>query len=311
MNHEDIIEESREDKIQELSESVHSSEILVAVNKKTVSEKKMEREELDKTVSGSTNIILNLTPAPVVVSQMSNETNASTTKNSKKGKLSTSKLSTVDGKKVEKNANAAKTIAKTSAAKTGKNGKVKVAGKTVDFNSDKAQYLNLTIDQIQELAMKQKNGDFESAKINDDGASNGDDLKPESHCLLHNDHKNDAKKFNTLPRRRAPKKDISQSPDLVKEAEASNGRVELTSTTEQVKKTKAVARSRSFNLKSSNDKRSSVIKPQSAASDVRQIAKKGDYKSPKGGGLFAPTQSWLLKIESARESQEASVTQSR
>ena len=79
MNHEDIIEESREDKIQELSESVHSSEILVSVNKKTVSEK-MEREELDKTVSGSTNIILNLTPAPVVVSQVSNETNASTTK---------------------------------------------------------------------------------------------------------------------------------------------------------------------------------------------------------------------------------------
>ena len=297
VNHEDIIEESREDKIQELSESVHSSEILVAVNKKTVSEK-MEREELDKTVSGSTNIILNLTPAPVIVSQVSNETNASTTKSSKKGKLSTSKLSTVDGKKVEKNAKAAKTI-----AKTGKNGKVKVAGKTVDFNSDKAQYLNLTIDQIQELAMKQKNGDFESAKMNDDGDSNGDDLKTESHCLLHNDHKNDAKKFNTLPRRRAPKKDISQSPDLVKEAEASNGRIEPISTTEQVKKTKAVARSRSFNLKSSNDKRSSVIKPQSAASDVKQIAKKGDYKSPKGGGLFAPTQSWLLKIESARESQ--------
>ena len=311
-----IIEEHREDKIQELSEKVHSSEILVSVNKKTTSEE-VEREELDKAVDGSANIILNLTPAPLVVSQVSSETNALTTKNNKKDKLSSSKRSTVDGNtsiKVEKKSGVAKTVAKTSTAKTGKNGKVKVAGKTVDFNSDKAQYLNLTIDQIQELAIKQKNGDFESVKVNDDGASNGDDLKPESNCLLHNDYKNNAKKFNTLPRRRTPKKDIFQSPDLVKEAEASNGRVEPTSTTEQGKKTKAVARSRSFNLKSSNDKRSSVFKPQPAASDVKQIAKKGDYKSPKGGGLFAPTQSWLLKIESAREShgsQEASVTNSR
>ena len=70
------------------------------------------------------------------------------------------------------------------------------------------------------------------------------------------------------------------------------------------KKGRVVARSRSFNLKSSSDKRSSgVVKaPRPAAADVRQIAKKGDYKSQKGGGLFAPTQSWLLKIESARES---------
>ena len=318
VNHEDIIEEHREDKIQELSEKVHSSEILVAVNKKKISEE-VEREECDKAVSGPTNIILNLTPAPVVVSQVSNETNALTTKNNKKSKLSSSsKLTTVNGntsvnKKVERSTSPAKTTAKTSTAKTGKNnGKVKVAGKTVDFNSDKAQYLNLTIDQIQELALKQKNGDFESVKVNGHAASNGDDLNSESHCLLHNDHKNDAKKFNTLPRRRAPKKDISQSPDLVKEAEASNGRVEPTSTTGQVKKTKAVARSRSFNLKSSNDKRSSVIKPQPAASDVKQIAKKGDYKSQKGGGLFAPTQSWLNKIENARESsQEDSVTHTR
>ena len=78
-----IIEEHREDKIQELSEKVHSSEILVSVNKKKISEE-VEREECDKPVSGSTNIILNLTPAPVVVSQVSNETNALTTKNNKK-----------------------------------------------------------------------------------------------------------------------------------------------------------------------------------------------------------------------------------
>ena len=317
VNHEDIIEERREDKIQELSEKVHSSEILVSVNKKKISED-VEREESDKPVSSSANIILNLTPAPVVVSQVSNETNALATKNNKKSKLSSSsKLTTVNGntsinKKVEKNSSAVKSTAKASTAKTGKSGKVKVAGKTVDFNSDKAQYLNLTIDQIQELAIKQKNGEFESVKEINHLASNGDDLNSESHCLLHNDHKNDAKKFNTLPRRKAPKKDISQSPDLVKEAEASNGRVEPTSTTSQGKNTRAVARSRSFNLKSSNDKRSSVIKPQPAASDVKQIAKKGDYKSPKGGGLFAPTQSWLLKIENARESgQEDSVTHTR
>ena len=316
VSHEDIIEERREDKIQELSEKVHSSEILVSVNKKKISEE-VEREESDKPVSSSANIILNLTPAPVVVSQVSNETNALATKNNKKSKLSSSsKLTTVNGntsinKKVEKSSSAVKSTAKT--AKTGKSAKVKVAGKTVDFNSDKAQYLNLTIDQIQELAMKQKNGEFESVKEINHSASNGDDLNSESHCLMHNDHKNDAKKFNTLPRRRAPKKDISQSPDLVKEAEASNGRVEPTSTTGRGKSTKSVARSRSFNLKSSNDKRSSVIKPQpAAASDVKQIAKKGDYKSPKGGGLFAPTQSWLLKIENARESGlEDSVTHTR
>ena len=121
-----------------------------------------------------------------------------TQRNNKKSKLSSNKLSTVNAngssnKKVDRSSN------KTAARTPGKVGKVKVAGKTVDFNSDKAQYLNLTIDQIQELALKQKNADFESAKeSNEQSETNGGESQP---CLLHNNnHKYDAKKFNTLPR---------------------------------------------------------------------------------------------------------------
>merc|ERR1719367_171364 len=35
------------------------------------------------------------------------------------------------------------------------------------------------------------------------------------------------------------------------------------------------------------------MKPLPDASEAKQIRKKEDYKSSKGGGLFAPTQSWL------------------
>merc|ERR1712079_64489 len=39
-----------------------------------------------------------------------------------------------------------------------------IGGQKIDLNSEKAQYLHLTFDQIQELAMKQKSGELFSSE---------------------------------------------------------------------------------------------------------------------------------------------------
>merc|ERR1719284_1110696 len=90
-------------------------------------------------------------------------------------------------------------------------GKMKIAGKTVDFNSEKAQYLHLTLDQIQELAFKQRGGgdtaDTAADNITNDGH---DEQHLDSQCPLHSKQsstKSDSTtKFATLPRLKRTKK---------------------------------------------------------------------------------------------------------
>ena len=290
--------EDRDDKIRELSTTVHSSEVLCKANKKSETE---STTTISKVVNeggtANTNIILDLTPAPISVNSDTSKTDSINTGKKVQNKLTANKQ-IVNGsgtrKEVRNTTNNATKIAKTSSNNTKSKtvNKTKIAGKTVDFQSEKAQYLHLTFAQIQELAMKQKGG---QDVVTDNTVISPD--KNENHCPMHSQSVSDAKKFNTLPRQKKSKKDISQSPDIVKEAEASKGKYDEPEKTIKAarneKSSKSVGRSKSFNLKSSNEKKGSNIKPLPDASDAKQIRKKEDYKSSKGGGLFAPTQSWL------------------
>lgn len=262
-------EKVREDKLTQLAQTVHQSQTLCKLNKKPQSKS-------DPDASSKSNVILDLSPAPVVV-----DAKTSSVRNDKKiqSKMSSSK----QGMSTKRNV----------LTKKSRDDKVRIAGKTVDFNSDKAQYLHLTMDQIQELAFKQRGG--ETADANNDNITNDghedDHQHLDAHCPLHNSKQSisdGSKKYATLPRQKRPKK---ESPDLVKEAEASDK-----ISTENIKKTgankssKIISRSKSFSSRSSNE-----TKSKASAEASTPVAKKGDYKATKGGGLFAPTQSWLLK----------------
>ena len=87
------------------------------------------------------------------------------------------------------------------------------------MNSDKAQYFNLTMDQIRQLAETQQ--------------SSGKDVQEETsdqavtQCCLHG-NKEEVGRFNTLPRRR---KNVLPSPDIVKEVEIKNQKKSMTPNT--------------------------------------------------------------------------------
>ena len=112
-----------------------------------------------------------------------------------------------------------------------------IAGQKIELNSDKAQYLHLTLDQIQQLALKQQSGELFSPE---EPSEHADD----SHCAVHSAKerkttqrgiKATAKKKSTKTQQfDLPKDDESsntyatavkeslQSPDVIKEAEATS-----------------------------------------------------------------------------------------
>ena len=271
---------TRDDKLTQLAKTVHNSETLCNFNKKSATKSRSSSVNDD----GSSNVILDLTPAPVVVT----ESKTSSTNNDKKQqtKLSSNKT------KQQKSSPGASKQNITRGKQSSSVGKMKIAGKTVDFNSEKAQYLHLTLDQIQELAFKQRGGgdtaDTAADNITNDGH---DEQHLDSQCPLHSKQsstKSDSTKFATLPRLKRTKKD---SPDLVKEAEASkNAQNDEQTRKMTTNKKAAVARSKSFSSRCANDSKSKMT------ADAAQITKKGDYRCSRGGGLFAPTKSWLSKL---------------
>merc|ERR1712129_532632 len=112
-----------------------------------------------------------------------------------------------------------------------------IAGQKVDLNSDKAQYLHLTLEQIQDLAMKQRSGElFTEEKPSEH--------KEDTHCAVHytlgrKTSKKGVKVVSKQPSSKTQKSEqkndegISttitsegneslQSPDVIKEAEATS-----------------------------------------------------------------------------------------
>ena len=104
-----------------------------------------------------------------------------------------------------------------------------IGGKVIELNSDKAQYLHLSIDQIQELALQQKNGTLFGGSAGGGNRANGeeggdDDHEHEHHCALRQ-----AAEKRAPARRPSSKKSTStpgarrntlQAPDIIKEAVA-------------------------------------------------------------------------------------------
>ena len=143
--------------------------------------------------------------------------------------------------------------------------------KAVRSNSGKAQYFNLTMDQIRKLA--------ETKEVSEQTVVE----ETESQCCL-NGKKEEARKFNTLPRRR---KNVLPSPDIVKEVELKKDKRSALLKTDKSSK---VSRSKSFNVKRSGE----------AVGAKREETSKPGEGVEVTGGLFAPTKSWLNYLNDRR-----------
>ena len=144
--------------------------------------------------------------------------------------------------------------------------------KAVRSNSGKAQYFNLTMDQIRKLA--------ETKEVSEQTVVE----ETVSQCCL-NGKKEDARKFNTLPRRR---KNVLPSPDIVKEVEVKKDKRSALLKTDKSSK---VSRSKSFNVKRSQE---------AVGAKREETSKPGWGVEVAGGGLLAPTKSWLNYLNDRR-----------
>ena len=290
----DVIEEQedRAEQITELCTKVFSSETLCSTNKTSRAE-----NIICDTSETNSNVILHLTPAPVVVTPTPTTVNQSS-ELSGSGKKTQTKMTKNNvsncSSTVKRELKNSKSVAASNSKS--KSSKVSIAGKVVDMKSDKAQYLKLTFDQIQELALKQKSTNSDAA-IEDNKSSK---------CPMHHDEKSktsvlsDSKNYNTLPRQKRSKKDNSHSPDIVIEAEANekSGQTEA----RVGKSSKPVARSKSFNVKSTAEKKNP--RNPSETQEARRVTKKSDFKSAAKGGLYAPTQSWLSYLNDRKPGKD-------
>ena len=281
----EVEEEARAEEIQKLAASVHADETLRAANAKNA-----KRSE-------SSTVILHLAPGPVLVAEEARVTQSAV--NNKHANKSRVTGQNKQGAGTKKDANNKPSPAKPSAsvAKT-RPGKTKIAGKSVDFNSEKAQYLHLTLDQIQELAIKQRGGEVETSVQAGPEHGGGSAGPGHTACPLHNggaagDKSKKAgvegSKFNTLPRQRRAKQELSQSPDLVKEAEVATNQASK-------KSTKGVGRSRSFNAKTATERK--LTRPPAETADT--AARRTEARAARGG-LFAPTQNWLNYLQQGQD----------
>ena len=148
-------------------------------------------------------------------------------------------------------------------SRRGKGERVKIAGRTVNLNSETPQYFNLSLEQMRELASAASASHQNQHQLSSE----------ESECCLHGRPKDVTRKFNTLPRRR---KVVPPSPDIVKDVETKNQPM----VKQEVKSSSSrVSRSKSFNVRRNQEKNDS--------------AKEERSRLGGGGGLFAPTKSWL------------------
>ena len=285
----EVEEEARAEEIQKLAASVRADETLRAANAKNA-----KRSE-------SSTVILHLAPGPVLVAEEARVTQSAV--NNKHAKQSRVTGQNKQAAVTKKDANNKPSPAKPSAsvAKT-RPGKTKIAGKSVDFNSEKAQYLHLTMDQIQELAIKQRGGEVETSVQAGPEHEGGSAGPGHPACPLHNGGEAGGKskkagvegsKFNTLPRQRRAKQELSQSPDLVKEAEVATNQASK-------KSTKGVGRSRSFNAKTATERR--LTRPPAETADT--AARRTEARAARGG-LFAPTQNWLNYLQQGQDRRTA------
>ena len=282
----EVEEEARAEEIQKLAASVRADETLRAANAKNAK------------MSESSTVILHLAPGPVLVAEEARVTQSAV--NNKHAKQSRVTGQNKQAAVTRRDANNKPSPAKTSAsvAKT-RPGKTKIAGKAVDFNSSKAQYLHLTLDQIQELAIKQRGGEVEaSVQAGPEHGGGGEESGPPA-CPLHTGGGAggqtkkagvEGSRFNTLPRQRSrAKQELSQSPDLVKEAEVAANQASK-------KSTKAVGRSRSFNAKTATERK--LTRPPAETADT--AARRTEARAARGG-LFAPTQNWLNYLQQGQD----------
>ena len=277
----EVEEEARAEEIQKLAASVRADETLRAANAKNAK------------MSESSTVILHLAPGPVLVTEQARVPQSAV--NNKHAKQSRVTGQNKQAAVTKKDANNKTIAAKTSAsvAKT-RPGKTKIAGKAVDFNSSKAQYLHLTLDQIQELAMKQRGGEVETSVQAGPVHGGGIMESGQPACPLHTGMTKKAgvegSRFNTLPRQRSrAKQELSQSPDLVKEAEVAANQASK-------KSTKAVGRSRSFSAKTATERK--LTRPPAETADT--AARRTEARAARGG-LFAPTQNWLNYLQQGQD----------
>ena len=108
-----------------------------------------------------------------------------------------------------------------------------IAGKVIEMNSDKAQYLHLSMDQIQELALQQQRGTLFSGAGGGGGEENGtggeDHHEHEHHCALRQsaDKRAPARRSSGKKAVAGVRRNTLQAPDIIKEAVAhSNGHSE-------------------------------------------------------------------------------------
>jgi len=199
-----------------------------------------------------------------------------------------------------------------------------IAGQKIDLDSEQAQYLHLTLEQIQQLAMQQKSGEIFSHEKEIEHTE-------VSHCALHStgEKKISRGKKTSIKKTSISKNekleiqkedniyglnkanDILECPDVIKDAEASNTNKKekedqpLKSSGEKhdhktQRKSSPVRKNPALGERRSGRSKSVVKQITSEASkkEAKQVFSKPGFKAdgtPKGG-LFAPTQSWLSRI---------------
>ena len=187
------------------------------------------RSESSQAMTKSSTMIMDLTPAPVKLSDgqanIVNGHSHTLPRQKKQGKIAPTSLVSAP-KKLPKSLVSAPKKPNVGPRKLSPTQTV-IAGKVIELNSDKPQYLHLSMEQIQELAMKQEEGILSPSDIKHDQAH---DHEPEEHCSISRARSPVQKRSS---KSRAPvnvsvsqpnrNKECLQAPGIIREAVA-NGR---------------------------------------------------------------------------------------
>ena len=208
------------------SSSMEAKSSSMEANSSSLEEKSSSMEAQSSSIeaqSSSSQMIMNLSPAPL----------AHTLPRQKKS-----------GSPARSTASPARSTVSPSRSSTGKNSVRKlsptqtlIGGKVIEMNSDKAQYLHLSMDQIQELALAQQRGTLFSGGAGGGGGEgvqdkeNGvEDHEHEHHCALRQagaDKRTPVRRSSMKKPVPGVKRNTLQAPDIIKEAVAhSNGHSE-------------------------------------------------------------------------------------
>ena len=197
--------------------------------KESPNESSLAMSESSQDMTKSSTMIMDLTPAPVKLSDgQANVVNGHShtlPRQKKRGKTTPTTLVSAP-KKLTKSLVSAPKKPNVGPRKLSPTQTV-IAGKVIELNSDKPQYLHLSMEQIQELAMKQKEGIPSPVDIKNDQAHYHEH---EEHCAISRARSPVQKRSS---KSRAPvqlsvsqtnrNKEGLQAPDIIREAVA-NGR---------------------------------------------------------------------------------------